>query len=86
MQVDTTRKLQKNRLINCMFYSKPITLFTLYFLDYIIVLQSFVPCNRPNGWTEWAEFFVVTHGSLGGDTLKNQFSPRASSGPAASNK
>ena len=66
-----------------MFYSKPITLFTLDFLDYIIVLPSFEPCNRPNGWTE---FFVVTHGSLGGETLKNQFSPRASSGPAASNK
>ena len=30
--------------------------------DIHIYIYIYVACSRPNGWTEWAEIFVDTHG------------------------
>ena len=48
------RKLRKNSFRKYSFY-------------YIIKqdIHIYVPFGRPNGWTEYAEFFVDTHGCPG---------------------
>ena len=36
-------------------------------LIYCLNIRTYVPQSRPNGWTEWATFFVDTNAQPGGD-------------------
>ena len=52
----------------CSFCESPKTVKFFWGLIYIIKqeIRIYVPYSRPNGWTEWAEFFVDIHGWPGG--------------------
>ena len=52
-------------------------------------MYIYVPYSRPNGWTDWAEIFVDTHGWPGVkkfETFFKKFCPRTTPGPLASDK
>ena len=42
----------------------PLFLKIIYIIKQYI--RIYIPYSRSNGWTEWADFFVDTHGYSGG--------------------